>query len=83
MKSLSLVRLFAALWTVTRQALLTRKISRQEYWSGLSFPSPGDRPDPGIEPTSLMFPALAGRFFTTSATWEAQIMDNLVYYYII
>ena len=44
---------------------------RQEYWSGLSFPSPGDLPDPGIEPVSLMSPALAGGFFTTSTTWEA------------
>ena len=43
--------------------------SRQEYWSGLPFPSPGDLPDPGIEPMSLMSPAWAGRFFTTSATW--------------
>jgi len=72
------VRLFAALWTVTRQSLLTMKFSRQEYWGGLPFPSPLDLPNPGIEPTSLIFPALAGRFFTTSATWEAQIMDNLV-----
>ena len=44
---------------------------RQEYWSGLSCPPPGDLPDPGIKPTSLMSPALAGRFFTTSASWEA------------
>ena len=43
-------------------------IYRQEYWNGLPCPSPGDLPDPGIEPTSLMSPALAGRFFTTSAT---------------
>ena len=43
---------------------------RQEYWSGLPFPSPGDLPDTRIEPTSLMSPALAGGFFTTSATWE-------------
>ena len=43
---------------------------RQEYWSGLPFPFPRDLPDPGIEPTSLMSPALAGRFFTTSATWQ-------------
>ena len=42
--------------------------SRQEYWSGLPFPSPGDLPDPGIEPRSLASPALAGGFFTTSAT---------------
>ena len=45
--------------------------SWQEYWSGLLCPPPGDFPDPGIEPTSLMSPALAGRFFSTSATWEA------------
>ena len=47
--------------------------SRQEYWSGLSFPSPGDLPDPGVEPVSLMSPALTGRFFTTRATWEAKM----------
>ena len=46
--------------------------SRQEYWSGLPFPSPGDFPDPGIELMSLMSPALqAGRFFITGTTWEA------------
>ena len=44
---------------------------RQQQWSGLPFPPPGDLPDPGIEPTSLTSPALAGRIFTTSATWEA------------
>ena len=42
--------------------------SRQEYWRGLPCPLPGDLPDPGIEPTPLMSPALAGGFFTTSAT---------------
>ena len=46
-------------------------ILQEEYWSGLPFPPPGDLPDPGIEPKSLMFPALAGGFFTTSATLEA------------
>ena len=45
--------------------------SRQEYWSGLPFPSPGDLLDLGIEPASLKSPALAEGFFTTSATWEA------------
>jgi len=45
--------------------------SRQEYWSGLPCPPPGDLPDPGIKPTSFMSPAFAGRFFTTSAVWEA------------
>ena len=46
--------------------------SGPEYWSGLPCPSPGDLPDPGIEPVSLVSPALAGGFFTTSASWEAQ-----------
>ena len=45
-------------------------LSRQEYWSGLTFPPSGDLLDPGIEPATLSSPALAGGFFTTSATWE-------------
>ena len=45
--------------------------SKQEYWSGLPFPPPGDLSNPGIELESLTPPALAGGFFTTSATWEA------------
>ena len=53
------------------QSSLSMEFSRQEYWSGLPFPSLGDLPDPGIKPTCLTSPALAGRFFTTSATWEA------------
>ena len=56
------------------QAPLSMEFSRQEYWSGLPCPPPGDLPDSGIEPMSLMSPALAGRFFTTSTTWEAQVM---------
>ena len=44
--------------------------SRQEYWSVLPFPSPGDLPDPGIEAVSLKSPALAGGFLTTRATWK-------------
>ena len=51
-KSLSRVRLFAIPWTVAYQAPLSMGFSRQEYWSGLPFPSPGDLPDPGIEPWS-------------------------------
>ena len=51
-KSLSRVRLFATPWTVAYQAPLSMGFSRQEYWSGLPFPSPGDLPDPGIEPRS-------------------------------
>ena len=49
--------------------------SKQEYYSELPFPTPGDLPDPGIEPTSLASPALAGGFFTTRAAWEA-ILGN-------
>ena len=61
---------FATVWTVAYQAPLSMGFSRQEYWSGLSLPSPGDLPDPGIEPTSVTYPALAGRFFITSAAWK-------------
>ena len=69
----SCVRLFATLWTVAHQAPLSMEFSRQGYWSGWPCPPPGDFPDPGIEPTSLMSPALTGQFFTTSAAWKAQI----------
>ena len=69
------VGLFATLWTVAFQAPLSMEFSRQEYWSGLPFPSPEDLPDPRIKPASLTSPALAGRFFTTSATWEAQVIS--------
>ena len=61
----------ATLWTVARQAPLSMGFCRQKYWSGLSCPSPGDLPDPEIEPTSLTSSELAGIFFTTSAMWEA------------
>ena len=64
----STVRLFATLWTVAHQDPLSMRFSRQEYWSGLPCPSPGDLPDPRIEPVS---PALAGRFFIVWATREA------------
>ena len=53
---------FAALGTVAHQAPLSMGFSRQEYWSGLPFPPPGDLPDPWVKPVS---PALAGGFFTT------------------
>ena len=52
MKTLSCVRLFGIPWTVVYQASLSMEFSKQEYWSGLPFPSPGDLPDPGIEPRS-------------------------------
>ena len=57
-------------WTVARQAPLSMGFSRQEYWSGLSCPLPGDLTDPGIKPKSLASPTLAGKFFSTSATWD-------------
>ena len=59
---LSHVQLFMTPRTIARQAPLSVEFSRQEYWSGLPFPTPGDLPNPGIEPTS---PALAGSFFST------------------
>ena len=58
------------LWIVACQAPLSMGLSRQEYWSGLPCPPSGDLPNPGTEPVSRMSPALAGRFFTTSASWE-------------
>ena len=56
-KSLSRVQLFATLWTIARQASLSIEFSRQEYWSGLPFPSPGDLPNPEIEPRSPILQA--------------------------
>ena len=62
---------FATPWTVACQAHLSTGFSKQEDWHGLPCPPPGDLPHPGIEPMS---PALAGRFFTTNATWEVQYL---------
>ena len=59
-KLLSPVQLFVTPWTVVYQAPLSMGYLKQEYWSGLPFPSPGDLPNPGIKPVP---PALAGRFF--------------------
>ena len=72
----SRVQLCSTLWTVAQQASLSMGFSRQEYWSGLPCPPPGDLPDPGIELVSLMSPALAHGFFITSATWEAPPVAN-------
>ena len=68
---ISHVHLFVTPWTIAHQAPLSMGSSRQEYWSGLPCPLPGDLPDPGIEPTTVTSPALAGEFFTSSTTWEA------------
>ena len=69
-QSLNHVQLFTTPWTVAYQAPLSMGFSRHEYWSGLPFPPPGDLLDPGIKPTCLASPALAGKFFTISATLE-------------
>ena len=65
-------------WTAVHQAPLSMGLSRQEYWGGFPGPPSGDRPDPGIEPASLLSPILAGVFFSTSATWEAPFLFTLV-----
>ena len=62
---LSCVWFFVIPWTVAHQTPLSMEFSRQEYWSGLPFPSPGELLDPGIEPVSPVSPALAGGFFIT------------------
>ena len=67
-------------WTVACQAPLSMKFSRQEYWSGLPCPLPGNLPNPGIEPPSLISPALAGGFFTTCATSKYTDGDVLIIY---
>ena len=58
-------------WTVAHQAPLSMGFSRQEHWSGVPCPPPGDFPDPGIKHASLVSLALAGMLFTTTATWKA------------
>ena len=62
----SCIQLFAATWTVVCQVPLPMELSKQEYWSGLLFPTSGDLPDPGIESESFVSPALAGGLFTTT-----------------
>ena len=67
------VPLFAAPWTIAHQAPLSMGFPKQEYWIGLLFLSPGDRPDPGIKPTPLASPALVDKYFTTSTSREAHL----------
>ena len=68
------VRLSVTLWTVALQAPLSMGFSRQEYWSGEPFPSPGCLPDPGIEPES---PALAGGFITTEPPGKPRLHQGI------
>ena len=79
-QSLSLVRLFVTPWTVACQAPLSMGFSRQEYWSGLPFPSTRDLPDPGIEPASSVSPALAGGFPTMppGKPWTLRLLPLLL-----
>ena len=60
-------------WTVALQAPLPMGFPRQEYWSELPFPSPGDLPDPGIKP---MFPELAGEFFTAEPPGKPNVLQD-------
>ena len=73
-RSLSCVRLFATPWTVAYQAPLSMGFSRQEYWSGLPFPSPGDLPNPGIEPRS---PALEADSLTSEPPGKRNKQSSL------
>ena len=76
---LSRVWLFAIPWTVALQVPLFVEFSQQEYWNGLPLPLPGDLPNPGIEPASLVSPALAGRFLTANATWKAKMRKKILW----
>ena len=69
-QSLSHVQLFVTPWTIAHQAPLSMGFPRQEYWRGLPFPSPGDLPNPGSEPSS---PALSGGFFTTEPSGKPHV----------
>ena len=69
-------------WTVAHQAPLSVEFSRQEYWSRLPLPTPGDLPDPGIEPVSLVSLTLAGRFFPTAPPWNPRL-DKLGCIYLM
>ena len=72
----SRTQLFTTLWTVTCQAPLFIGFSRQKYWNGLPCHPPGDLPIPGIEPASLVSPALAGRFFTSEPPGKPLSWEN-------
>ena len=86
MKSLSRVRLFATPWTVAYQASPSMGFSRQEYWSGLPFPSPRDLPDPGIKPGSPALeadaltsePIITDKYLVISSQWGNLVNTNRI-----
>ena len=79
-KSLSRVRLFATPWTVAHSAPPSMGFSRQEYWSGLPFPSPGDLPNPGIEPGS---PALQADALTAELSKKGYLITFRHHFYLL
>ena len=78
---LSTVQLFATPMDCCPPGSSLHGFSRQEYWSRLPSPSPGDLPNPGVKPTSLTSPALAGGFFNPSAIWEGQLWPGYLQYH--
>ena len=79
LRHFSHIQLFVTLWTVAHQDPLSMGFSKQQYSSGLPWPLSGDLPNPVIEHVFLRSPALAGRLFTSSATWETQIRSCYSY----
>ena len=77
---LSAQSIFATPWTVAHKTPLSMGFSRQEYWSGLPFPSPGDLPHPGTEPA---FPALAYRFFTTASPGNCKCHKDRIFFFLM
>ena len=78
---------FVTLWSIVCQAFLSMGLSRQEYWSGLPFPPPGNLPNTGIEPTSLVSPTLAGEFFNTDPpgkhVWKTEHLQLTLWWTVI
>ena len=75
---LSRIQLFETPWTVAHQAPLSLQFSRQEYWNGLAFPTPGHLPDPGTESVILVSSVLAGGFFTTMPPGKLIVLKLLI-----
>ena len=72
------VQLFVTLWTVAHQVPLSMGFSRQEHWSRLPCPPPGDLPNPGIKPASFTFPVLAGSFFTSTVPFPYTLLVHVL-----